>query len=67
MSALVNRVNNCIAIRQRSNLHATVDTAREHPAELIDMNLRDALAHMLEEAAMLVLAGIEEERRAHWG
>lgn len=63
-SALVNRVNNRIAIRQRSNLHATVNAAREHPTELVDLYLCDALTHMLEEAAVLMLARVEEEWRA---
>lgn len=65
INSLVHRADDCIAIRQRSNFHAAIDTAREHPADLVDLDLRDSLAHVLEETAVLVLAGIEEERSAH--
>jgi hypothetical protein len=61
-ACLVNRVNNRIAIRQRSNFHAAIDAAREHSTVLIELNLCHALTHVLEEAAVLVFAGVEEER-----
>jgi hypothetical protein len=46
-------------------LHTAVDAAREHSTELIDLNLSHALTHVLEETAVFVLAGVEEERGAH--
>lgn len=63
--SLVNRVNNRVAVGQRADLHAPVDAARKHAADLIDLDLRHALAHVLEEAAVLVFTGVEEQRRAH--
>lgn len=66
-SRSVDRVDDRVAVGKWSDFHAAVDAAREHPAELVDLNLRDALAHVLEEAAVLVFAGVEEERRAHGG
>jgi hypothetical protein len=46
-------------------LHAAVNAAREHSAELVDLDLCYALTHVLEETAVLVLARVEEERGAH--
>lgn len=60
--SLVNRVNNRVSVGQRADLHAPIDAARKHAANLIDLDLRDALAHVLEEAAVLVFAGVEEQR-----
>lgn len=65
--ALVDRVDDCVAVGKRANFHASVHSAREHPAELVDLDLRHALSHVLEEAAVFVLAGVEEERRTHGG
>lgn len=61
--ALVDRVDNCVTVGKGSNFHAAVDAAREHPTKLIDLYLRDALSHVLEKAAVLVLSRVEEQGR----
>lgn len=58
-------MNNRFAVRQLSDLHRTVGTAREQPTALVDLELRDALANVLEEAAARVLAHEAVQQRVH--
>lgn len=48
-------MNNRFAVRQLSNFHGTVGTTGEQPTALVDLELRDALADVLEEATARVL------------
>jgi hypothetical protein len=48
-----------------SDFHGTISTARKHSAHLIDVNLGDSLANVLEETAVLVLTGVGVEQRVH--
>lgn len=63
---LVDRVDDCVSVGKRPNFHAAIDSTREHSTKLVDLNLCHSLAHVLEETAVLVFAGVEEEGRAHW-
>lgn len=65
ISVLINRVNNRIAVRQGANFHASIDATREHSSELVDLDLRHALAHVLEKATVFMFAGVEEEWGTH--
>lgn len=48
-------MNNRFAVRKLSNLHGSVGTTGEQPTALVDLELRDALTDVLEEAATRVL------------
>lgn len=54
---LVQRVDNRFAIGQLAHLHRTVGAAREQPTVAVHLQLRDALANVLEEAAARMFAG----------
>lgn len=55
--ALVQRMHNRLTVGQLTHLHRTIGTAREQATVAIDLQLRDALANMLEEAAARMFAG----------